>query len=270
MSDFDDDVLLAALGLQPDLVRTVASATTDHARALEKEGDGGEEVTLRRASVWTLAGSLWSVADPDPARAADCFGSAARNHARIGEPIGVLLAICAKPWAPRQTASPGPIESDIEPHAKLETLLGRAWPAASGVEDDDALGQWLERFTATETALPVGRLGLPLGLFIGVVRAIGEHRLLGDGGQAALRDATKQLLRRAGEVTRAAMADEYHWRNLHSSVLPVEPEILATCVLARMALVGDTPVEQRGEEDVARIPLVVADRLVRTAPGAPD
>ena len=46
--------------------------------------------------------------------------------------------------------------------------------------------------------------------------------------------ATRAFLDRASEVTGAARANEYQWRTLRSPILPVEPEVLAACLLVEL------------------------------------
>ncbi len=47
---------------------------------------------------------------------------------------------------------------------------------------------------------------------------------------ATLRESLAEYLRRVDEVVGGAMTDRFHWKRLRSSILPVEPEALATCM----------------------------------------
>jgi len=81
---------------------------------------------------------------------------------------------------------------------------------------------------------------------------------------------TRTFLTRAGEATRAARTDSYHWRRLRAGLLPVEPEALAASMLVGMTwrdTVGghasDNLRELLGGPDLA--PLVIAEQILEAS-----
>lgn len=82
--------------------------------------------------------------------------------------------------------------------------------------------------------IPVGRLGIPLdhyGQCADAMRDARHERRIG-----RFMEAAANYVRRAAEVVRGASHDRFHWRRLHSSILPAEPEAVAmTTAMSIMA-----------------------------------
>jgi hypothetical protein len=76
-----------------------------------------------------------------------------------------------------------------------------------------------------------------------------------------LTESVHEFLTRAHEVTAAAMNDQFHWRNLMSSVLPVEPEaaalgaVVMACAMRQQA--ADALMQRLDLPPQAIAPLVV-------------
>lgn len=82
---------------------------------------------------------------------------------------------------------------------------------------------------------PAGRIGLPLEATARVLAA--AEALLDEGAakMPQLAGALHDYLVRLDDIAGAARADGFHWRNLLSSVLPVEPEATAVGAIVAAA-----------------------------------
>jgi hypothetical protein len=236
------DDLFELLGLEAESVLAAAAATEDYAENVAGRIVGEsrrEDSGVFVASAYTVAGSLWSLVQPE--RGAMLFERAASEYAESGSPWATVLAICGSPRTNSRAEEWDPERSLLEHPQPEALLLSYLWPVAAGRESD---GEELSRLldlanrTAEEApALPLGRMRIPLARYLDVGRAIFGLRQnldIGAGSQERLLSAITAFLARAGEATSAARADRYHWTRFRSGLLPLEPEAAAVSALASM------------------------------------
>jgi hypothetical protein len=129
-------------------------------------------------------------------------------------------------------------DTALSPSSRAHVMLALGWLESTTPEvramAREALHAHAEaaRPAATE---PVGRVQLP---FDAVMRVLGScEALLDQGADAmpALAGAVHDFLVRVDDISRAARADRFHWSNLLSSVLPVEPESAAVGAIVAAA-----------------------------------
>lgn len=251
------DAAIEALGLRADDLFLEGEVNAGYADALE--ASEAREAWPVIASCRLIAASCWALADPRNARAA--FRLAARTYRRLGLPYAVILAICAGEREDAGDVLPNEQASvSATPDVALEVLL------ASTLLRADLGAHWYppwiqvwDEWTVERIEhWRVGRLGLPLRLYANALRRSEEaHRGL------------VVLLERAAEEVRAAQADEYNWQQLRSGMLPLEPEILATCMVAlSLYSATGTPAERlrmllmdHGLSRLGAAPLLAAIRL---------
>lgn len=115
-------------------------------------------------------------------------------------------------------------------------------------------------------SFPVGRLGLPIRTYTNAFTELSEFP-----DNYRRRDKTlgtwATLLNRAAERTRLLQADTYHWKNLKGSFLPLEPEVIATCIsLCQFAKKRNINIDELGErlqvEQIGKIPLLIAKEIM--------
>jgi hypothetical protein len=260
--------IIDTLGLEHARILAKASATEDYARGLTDRAESYPETRelsdatqiwwTRVASAHVIAGSLWMLVSARDASGP--LGHAGAIHARIRSPYGSLLSMCAHPRHPapapqiqssaaerirterpddfeRSSASErAPALVDLQPAA---SLLAHLWPIAAGISDQ-SLRKSLSDTPILE-ALPgswlTGRLRIPLAHYRGLAGDVDrlrnrEHTHKSPGKRPFT--AAGAFLDRATEAISAARSNEHQWRTLRSPILPVEPEVVAACVLVEM------------------------------------
>jgi hypothetical protein len=180
------------------------------------------------ASGIAIAASLWSLVAPRSA--VQRYRLAAETYRHLRHDYWIPLAI-ASGSAAELARGPGALAEagTLSPQAVAFGMLALEMP---GVGDADAAGAASERLHAAWRAtgsVPVGRLGLPLELYVRCAEAVRRVRLERDADRFV--DDAAAYVRRAAEVLRSASHDRYHWTTLHSAILPAEPEAAAVAVL---------------------------------------
>lgn len=122
-------------------------------------------------------------------------------------------------------------------------------------------------------SMPVGRLKIPMKIYLD---AFTELSILDNPRnyiESSFRAALSILLNRGSETIQMLRADNYHWRKLNGTFIPVEPEILATCIclcqLLRIKRVNIIELvdDLRFVNAVAKIPLLIASDLTSNSNG---
>jgi hypothetical protein len=261
------------LGLDAGSLTRSADAHAGYARVLRERGD--EAVRPWMASSLVFAAVYRSLVDPAPARRE--FTQAASAYLEMGMPLAGALAVCAGDDTLVARFLDGMADRDVmggDPIERVTATLARRW---AGVEVD---ARGLDR-SGMHAALrlvysPAGRTGLPLAAY---GRAFDEVQSVAERGWKRGRGGRSlpylvDLLQRAAEPVHAAMADTYHWRRLHSAVLPVEPEIVGACrcILRIWKGSGRTlrelyaRIAEDAPDEVAVLPLEVAADLDEPEP----
>lgn len=213
--------------LDAERLSKLAKAYAGYANAL-RDADS-RDIRIKRASSFVIAASYFALIDLDKAHT--CFWEASHEYSMLQNPFAFTLAVCStKPEGveglnrlTEQLDEKSPIKSSIDPF--FYQLPYRFWLTES-LKDAPKLKIWpvlgIER-------QPVGRLGLPIMLYEEVyTSALSSALSYSKSENTGLIASVTNLLKRVAEITHTAMQDKYHWRSLNSTVLPVEPEILAT------------------------------------------
>jgi hypothetical protein len=228
------------LGLEREAVQRLAHRSEQWARALEGplESDDASvadqqsrdrEQRLRRqiASLFTTAGSYRLVIEPQAA--IEPFRGAAAHFEAVGSPYAHAVAVCAGDTQSEWVYTLDP--SNLTPSARELVLLRLGWLNASSVKTHGQVRRALFAHMDAATSVgasEVGRLRLPLSATVRVLESVVV--MLEDNsvrGLEAMSASVHDYLMRCHDLTALAMSDRFHWRNLMSGVLPVEPEAAA-------------------------------------------
>jgi hypothetical protein len=247
------------LVLDRDLLDRSATFNEGYARVLEQEPSQDnllDERAMVRASSLVVA-AVYRALIGDVSPATILFQEAAEEYQKLDRPFHLALAICggykrltSDQVLRRVRADPSFDPHLLDPETLLYDLLAAMSEVGSQAVDDYHFDSEFHNESARMLALlfergdellplPVGRLGIPLRLYISIGRKI--HGLtvsrdinvaadFADGELISLKGALTEYLQRVDEVVGGAMNDEFHWTRLRSGVLPIEPEALATCL----------------------------------------
>jgi hypothetical protein len=210
----------------------LADAYSGYAKVLASAEKNRELLPLIASS--RLLGAVYR-ALVDPRAAREEFRDAARLYLNLGIPYCSLLAVCGEDsevltqyWRIGQEArEQGGGDTDL-----LGSLVASCWLSANPNYRERYRGVLSKVLSQTreQSAITVGRLRLPLRLYLATVEEISHFdRQLNTPNSGQFRH-TIAWLERAAEPVAQAMKDRFHWRRLHSGVLPIEPEIVGTCV----------------------------------------
>jgi hypothetical protein len=117
----------------------------------------------------------------------------------------------------------------VDPDELLGVALTHAWSRGE-VRLWDLTGQaehGPERSDRDLRHTRVGRIGLPLGAYERALKAVEAAAHGGPAPEGPGLWHAALLFERGAEPVAAAMRDRYHWGRLYSTVLPVEPELIA-------------------------------------------
>jgi hypothetical protein len=185
---------------------------------------------LSRASSFVIAASFFSLFDSEKAR--ECFWAASQEYRQLSRPFALTLGVCS--------TKPEGLDGS---HLTEQLRDGPSFEAPAdyyfyklaydfwlyGPKTSSDVFYKLENLGMDRQL--VGRLGLPMNLYKQVYRSA-----FSSPNSDMLITPIADLLNRVVEITHAAMQDKFHWQRLYSTILPVEPEILATLlsVIAKM------------------------------------
>ena len=217
---------LAVLRLDAGDVRVTAHAADGYGGLLARTSEHGHQA--RAATMKIRAAACWCLVSP--ARAPAAFAAATRLYERIGHPFAIAAAICAGQQMPPERGSGQPMAPDDQAYDALRL----AWSLASGITQADAALGMLAGPADDREWFPAGQLEVPVRCYLEFAR--GVALALRSGDSRVLRDSLPQLLQRATEPVRMAMADLHRWQALATGVMPVEPELLAIGRIAHRTL----------------------------------
>jgi hypothetical protein len=180
----------------------------------------------------TMAGSSFVIAGAyfaliDQVIAELLFWAAMKEYGRTSSPYASVLAICADERQGLSQTWQGLAER-YEYDRQSRSAAPLVLVAASLAADDRK--QFVEvirrTLSLTEAASGerTGRLGLPLRLYRAVLE---DATATSNARNTKPPQSLVSLYQRAGEQFDSARSDAFHWKHLHSGVLPVEPELLA-------------------------------------------
>jgi hypothetical protein len=231
------------LHLDAARVARVAARTRQWAHALDEAGRSADDIspgTAERkqreaAALYALAASYALLAAHDTARLA--CRQAAGHFYRLGSSYAHPFAVCADDQRTLRTVLERPPADRAAPSERLYEMTALAWLDVTSPEHERQLGardllRAHRKRANLVRPLPAGNLRLPLGATTSVLIAAVAVAADGPGQLGQLAASVRGLLLRADEVVATAMLDRYHWGHLMSSVMPVEPEILAPIAIA--------------------------------------
>jgi len=210
----------------------------------------------------------------EPRAARDEFRDAARLYWDLKHPYGSVLAVCAEDsetvlqyWNVAQERG-GEERSGTD---LLSPVIVSCWLSGHPqhrAEYRGILSRVLERSWGL-SAITVGRLRLPLRLYLAAVEEISHSSRNPRTPNSGRFKHTIAWLERAAEPVAQAMQDRFHWHRVHSGILPIEPEIVATCVgIVRVLNQGNLRqnlarlLTETNASPLAVIPCEVANNLV--------
>jgi hypothetical protein len=271
-------MIVEALGLDPRVVRRVAHRTQQWGEALERDAIGEdlqnppalrhdqEQKRRETASLFAIAGSYRLLLDVGEARYPLQRG--AQHFNALGSPFAHPLAVCGD-----ETQIVGAaLQEDRQLSApdRANVLLALGWldqtgPGPVAADAHDALRSHLE-LAGPVAETPVGRLRVPMAAIAAVVAAA-DSAAHQEADLQPLVAAVHDVLIRIHDMTAAAMQDRYHWKNLLSGVLPVEPEAAALAAIAMAAAMrrgaDDDVLGTLGREPAFVAPLLIGREIVR-------
>jgi hypothetical protein len=250
---------LAVLRLDARDVRVTAHAADGYGSLLARTSEPGHQA--RAATMKIRAAACWCLVSPPRAPAA--FAAATRLYERMGHPFAIAAAICAGQQTPPERGSGRPMAPDDRAYDALRL----AWSLTSGMTPADAALEMLAGPADDREWFPAGQLEVPVRCYLEFAR--GVALALRSGDSQVLRDSLPQLLQRATEPVRMAMADQYRWQALATGIMPVEPELLAIGRIAHRTLApwDEDTLTHLGIplNSIERMPLWIA-RMLEEAP----
>jgi hypothetical protein len=207
-----------------------------------------EQELAEAASSMVLAGVYSSLVRPQ--EAVSNFRRAAHYYRELNLPYRVVVAICggeteilSQYWSQLR-------EADFRAEAPSDVfygiLAGCMLALTQGASDrrntpNHELSIVLD-ISQTFQSIPAGRMGLPNALYLSLGRLISENLMRQlvssprDYATGIYGSVLSAYLTRADEPVGAAMVDNYHWTRLKSGLMPVEPEVIATCIVFNLSL----------------------------------
>jgi hypothetical protein len=244
------------LGINTRAAENLAAVHYGYAASLHDLND--KRQNSYAASSFLIAGILRSITDPK--LASDPFRRSANLYRRNGNPFWKIAAVCGQDTEQFNTSNKEENIKNLSPEGLFYEILSRQFLYA-----DNRELLWALR-NSRASAITVGRLGLPLGIYI---EAFLEMEELSAGSEVAGTGLPyiTGLLNRSSERIRLLQSDPYHWRNLMGTVIPLEPEILAAstclCVSAvRKKIRPAVVMEYLRTYPVSTLPMLVAGDML--------
>jgi hypothetical protein len=220
------------------------------------------EIQPWRSSSLLLAAIFRSLLSPNESRF--LFRAATLNYRELGNQFWKVLAICGldQELLATEQVLPGEDSSEISEPLYFYELLSQCW--LSSLREGQSQ-QAFERYLQQAQRKPfqkVGRLEIPMRLYTNAMIDSLEWR----SPQPEIQN-WRALLYRANESVELSQSDRFHWESLPGSVVPLEPEILATCIsLGSRWLSMDHSLSELSEriniQGSAKVPLLIAIELL--------
>ncbi len=229
------------LELNPDLVSRSANLYEGYGRMMLHfvEDEPLSDQVMLGASSLAIAGAHWSLVDASRARTS--FSMAAESYRRMKRPYFTVLAICgqhsdlmAMAFHDAMSRNADDFNGTLDPDVLLyDTLaiLGAMTMRSTRLDAAEGLESLL-RNSRDYAYEPLGRVGIPAHNYFSLAEAVQLVALGEDRGLDDLHVVLKDFLGRVDDVIGGAMRDRFHWLRLRTGVLPIEPEIVASCLIA--------------------------------------
>jgi hypothetical protein len=240
------------LDLDPEQVQFLAEAYEGAARS---DSPNGREVPAwKRANDFAIAGSYWALSNPPHAwklfsEAANLYfksflsRSDRRDQGFTSSPAWMFKAItlalsAADAGLVRDTlrAWSDQAERFLTPDLILAEMLAACFLGLQ--QRDDGFRRMYFEIDSVARSMPshpVGRLGWPLRAYSQTTESLIERRAAGIDRSTFVR-LFSPFADRLSDTIRSAQRSSYHWRRLYSRLLPIEPEAMAVCQIARRVL----------------------------------
>lgn len=208
------------LNLDSELVQTLSNIHQGYAKAIgENEKEQNSEY---RASSLLLSALFESLIHPLNSR--QRFIAASFAYRKLENPFWKLLAVCGMDKrALKELEQPDNISFNGD--SFFYNLIWKEFISNSIISD-------LLQNTEIKTSFrPVGRLNIPLNIYVEAFQSIKGLTQQNTANQFRnTLEPLKLFLDRASEKIKLQMEDLYHWKKLRGGIIPLEPEILATCI----------------------------------------
>jgi hypothetical protein len=248
------------LNLDEEALTSLADAHWGYAQYLQKLEN--RKFYPYIASCYLIAGIYSALINPKNSR--ESFLRSARFYFFDGNLYWKILAICADDenlFKEYLESLDLPVKE--KPDDLFADILGRQYQNARHGEVNAEIDEFYSR------SLSVGRLGLPLQLYLNAFIEASQYS--NDNSERAVPMGLGSLaviLDRTMERTRLLQSDSYHWKRLVGGFLPLEPEVLATCIgichlLNRRQGNIASIIEQLPIERDAKIHFQIAAQIIR-------
>jgi|GEM_PF-6542828 len=214
------------LGLPSRDLELLANSYRGYAAALRKQE--GSKINLQLiASSYAISAIFQLISEPG--KAPVLFHQAAKCYREFGLPVWVLYAICSNNYQQLLDQSELPFfeKNGADQHNFYYLLQQYFFSTGSGhhgsiIPRHDQM-HWDEKYLGK-----IDRLNIPFNF---IVKVMNESEHWRTGTKRPKLIVFPELIRRLNELTELKQADQFHWRNLQGTVLPVEPAALALTVM---------------------------------------
>ncbi len=246
------------LGLNIQAVKNLADVHYGYANHLITQEDSRYRPYI--ASSFLITAMLQSLINPQSSIKA--FQRSASFYQEDKNPFWKIVAVCGNDRGRLYgTISETGFENMTSPDHQFADILGYQFLNTSN-------GRAETLYTKPAfLSQPVGRLGLPMSVYMNAFIGLNElsHDPLQNG---RILEPWAILLNRAAERTRLLQSDTYHWENLKGTFIPLEPEVLATCMsLCQVAKTKEIDIDfltERIQVDrIAKVPLLIAKEILQ-------
>lgn len=192
------------------------------------------------ASGLAIAASYWSLIAPR--KAVLLYRKAAETYQFVGHNYWMVLSLASANSNQIPTVLSAIDETPVpSPQGLAFAMIANEMPDVNrrGVRSERLNAQW--RHVGN---VPIGRLGVPLDHYARCAQAMNIARA--EKNIERFSAEASNYVRRAAEVISSASHDRFHWLQLHSTVLPAEPEAVAvtTAMSLFSHLVFKTPISK--------------------------
>jgi hypothetical protein len=247
----------APLGLDEVAVSNLADVHYGYARYLSKEED--QRYTPYIASSFLIAAIFRSFLDPK--LSISYFRQSSLFYQRDNNSFWIVAAICADEEKLLEVGSiQGEVNAKRSPNSQFSEMLKRQFTSINSARVNFDFNQ------SAFQAFPVGRLGLPLNLYLNAFNKLDDLSVNNYKDNDAL-ESWGVILERAFEKTRLLQSDIFHWTNLKGNFIPYEPEILASCIvlckrLQKKRININSFSEYLHADRAAKTPLLIAMEII--------
>jgi hypothetical protein len=201
--------------------------------AVETVEDPDRRISLRLASASNFRrAAAHSILLDDAETMSRNFRAAARQYAAMGSPYAVLMSVLANGPSSQGTTPFVDIRPPSEPAILSQFVYAVLFSLTVGMNPESGMSDivgLLER----QQAEPVGVLGLPVGAYLTLLRALIRF---GEAPEWYLDEALLPFFRAFDSAIVEALQDAYHWRRLEFEIHPAEPDIIGLAILVEIVM----------------------------------